>query len=193
MVALKKSNFLISINSTKVFVLVILIFNSSIIACSKVCREKYIDENIASADIILAGTVRKLDRNYSMNLYGALIEINRIIKGRQIVYDLFDLNFNSSHDDTETTSLLVRHKSGHNKNTKKKRLVTVTGNTIAAYNFGTQEICESNVKPHDVRIFLLKIDAGKQLHLSSSIIQPISKELRNLNSLFENQFTDRCN
>lgn len=147
---------------------------------SKVCREKYVDENIANADIILSGTVRKVERNYSSDLYGALIEIHRIVKGREKVYDLFDLKI-----DDEDNHLRLKTK----KNIKR---VTVNGNTIFVLNFGSPNICESNVKPHDVRIFMLRIDSSKQLFLNSSIIQPISKELRNLNSLFENQFTDRC-
>ena len=151
----------------------------------KICKEKYIEQNIESADVILVGTVRQIERNYSSDLYGASIEIHRIIKGRAQVYELFNMNFNDNTN--QNKRLKLKSKKEHFKR------FTVTGNSIFAYNFGATDICESNVKPNDVRIFLFGIDDSKKLYLNSSVIQPISKELRNLNSLYENQFTDRCN
>lgn len=152
------------------------------IKASKVCKENYIDVNIAKADVILAGTVKKLDRNYSNELYAAQIEIHRIMKGRARVYDLLNLEF------TPDENKHLRLKS----NQIKKKRITFSGDTIQVYNFGSPDICESNVKPHDVGIFLVTIDENEKFILSSSVVPPVSKELRNLHSLFENQFTDRC-
>jgi len=168
----------------KIFdILPIIIFSLlllSSVASSKICREKYVDENIANADAILAGAVKKIEPSHSGGFYGARIEIYRIVKGREKIFNLLNLTI----DDDDSQLRLKKRKNP-------KRLI-INGHVINVNNFGSRNICESDVKPNDVRIFLLTIDSNKQLFLNSSVIQPISKELRNLNSLFENQFTDRC-
>lgn len=185
-----KLNKRISMHQMKYFnfiSIIVTLFFISNVDTTKLCREDYIDQNIQKADIILVGTVQKLEHNYTSNLYGALIEIHRIIKGRLQIYEMFNLKL----EYMENKQTRLRLKSGNSSGQKAKRL-TVNGNTLIVYNFGSSEICASDVKPNDAGVFLLKIDEQKKLKLSSSIIQPISKELRNLNSLYENQYTDRC-
>ena len=174
-------------NRFDIITILVALFFVSKVNTSKVCRENYIDQNFEKADIILVGTVQKLEHNYYSNSYGALIEIHRIIKGRLQIYDLLNLKL----EYMENKRARLRLKSGNSSNKKTKRL-TVNGNTLIVYNFGSAEICASDVKPNDVGVFLLNIDERRKLKLSSSVIHPISKELRNLNSLYENQYTDRC-
>ena len=162
----------------------ITVFLAASVKSSQLCRDDYIGDNIERADIILAGTVRNLNRNFSSEKYGAMLEIHRIIKGRVLIYDIFNLKM----EYIENRRLRLK-----SSNPQKQKRLTVNGNTLFVHNFGDSKFCQSDVKPHDVRIFLLTVDDEKQLHLSSSVIQPISKDLRNLNSLYENQFTDRCN
>ena len=61
--------------------LIILVIFSAIIGLTKQCRESPLDENIRNADVIVTGMVRRLERNYSGNSYGAHIQIHRILKG----------------------------------------------------------------------------------------------------------------
>lgn len=156
--------------------LVVLFFSAQDVSTSNVCRENYIEENINKADVILAGIVKKIEQKYSDEKYVALVEIHRIIKGRKTTYELFNLRMFHSRSEQER------------KKTKRR---TVNGNKILIHNFGNKEICESDVKPNDVRIFLLSEENGK-LFVNSSLIQPTSKGQRNLNSLFDSQLTDRC-
>jgi hypothetical protein len=155
----------------------ILLFLILSVHSSNICKESYIEDNINSADVVLAGAVTNIERSQDEK-FVALVEIHRIIKGRKEIYDLFDLKLE-----------LNESKQGPEKKKFKRR--TVNGNKIFIYNFGNKQICDSSVKPKDVRIFLLSIQ-NEQLFLNSSLIQPISKELRNLNSMFESQFSERC-
>lgn len=156
--------------------LVVISFSAQGVSTSNICRENYIEENINNADVILAGIVKKIEQKYSDEKYVALVEIHRIIKGRKKTYELFNLRMFHSRSEQER---------------KKTRRRTVNGNKILIHNFGNKEICESDVKPNDVRVFLLSEENGK-LFVNSSLIQPTSREQRDLNSLFDSQLTDRC-
>ena len=147
----------------------------------KQCKEKPIEQNIDNADVIISGTVRKLERNYSFNLYSALVEVHRIFKGHQQVNDLLSFNLENSLAKDIQRNL-----------TKRTSKFIINGHLLNLYNFGSIEICESNVRPHDVRIFLLTISRQKRLTLNSSLIIPTLTSLRNLNTLIENQNDSRC-
>ena len=139
------------------------------------CKEKPIELNVENAEIILTGTVRKLERNYSQMQYGAYIEVHRIIKGHIQIYELFNLNFNENEMQKNLT-----------KRTSKQ---SIYGHILFINNFGDPRICDSIVKPHDVRIFMLGIDSNQRLYLNSSLVQPTLTKIRNLNIVSENEHT----
>lgn len=151
-----------------------------VVECAEnVCKENPIELNIENADVIIAGTVRKLNKNYSDSIYGAYVQIHRVIKGHNQVYDIFNLKIENRNDPIERA----------NRNlAKRTNKLTINGNILFINNFGSGFICESNVKPHDVRIFLLSIDKHKNLYLNSSLIQPILAKAKNLNTYIENEY-----
>ena len=72
---------------------------------------------------------------------------------------------------------------------KRTNRQSINGQIIFIYNFGDKRICDSLVRPHDVRIFMLSVDNYQRLHLNSSLIQPTLKQLRDLNIVSENEKT----
>ena len=177
------NNFLLFNRIIKVIVF-LAIFVVEIQCTSKTCKEKPIEQNIENADVILVGTVRKLERNYSFNLYVALIEVQRIFKGHQQINDLLSFNLENS---------LV--KDIQRNLTKRTNKFAVNKHFLQIYNLGSNEICESNVRPHEVRIFLLNVSKQKRLNLNSSLIPTTLTTLRNLNTLIDNKNSEnaRCN
>jgi hypothetical protein len=143
------------------------------------CKEKPIEESIQKADIILAGIVRKLIRNYSSELYSAQIQIHRIIKGHSLVYELFNaLSYNYNIREEHKLSLM----KSFDKRTLK---LVLNGQTIHVNNFGSPLICDSDVRPHDVRVFLLVVDKKMNVYLNSSILRPQLSRTRSLNALID--------
>ena len=153
--------------------------------CSLACKEKPLEQNIENADVIFAGTVRKLERNYSSVHYSALIEIHRIIKGYHLVYDIVYANIDSQRlfVDGQNRPILARRTSANK--------LVINGHVIYVNNFGSNAICESKVKPNDVRIFLLSMDKQRKLYLNSSLVQPTLTKLRNLNAIVEGSPSSR--
>jgi len=166
-----RRNLLINI-ACKVLILFILIAESP---GQELCVERPIELNVENADIILTGTVRKIERNYSEYQYAAYIEIHRIIKGHHQINELFNMNMEN-----------IEIRNSLSKRTNRQ---SINGQIIFIYNFGDRSICDSVVKPHDVRIFMLSIDSFQRLYLNSSLIQPTLKKLRNLNIISQNEQT----
>lgn len=156
----------------------IVLFENIHAASKKNCRERPIEVNIENADIILAGTVRKIERNYSQSTYAAYIQIHRIIKGHSQVYEILNMNYDSFFD--INGGILNNHKNLVKKNQSKN---VINGKILYVSKFGSKEICESSVKPHDVRIFLLGVDSHKSIYLNSSLIQPRLMRAKPKNSI----------
>lgn len=127
------------------------------------CKESPLEVNIDQADVIIAGTVRKLERNYSKETYAAYVQIHRVIKGQNLLIDFLNIKLdNNLVDSNANTKLLI----------KRTNKIVVNGNLVHVKNFGSKIICESNVKPNDVRIFLLEMDSNnRMLYLKSSLIK----------------------
>lgn len=143
------------------------------------CRERPIEENFLQADIIITGTVKSLERNASrshkhMTPYSAQIQIHRIIKGYDLVFKLLNIN-------VEQLSAVEQANKRNKLFAKRTSKLSMNGNLVTVRNFGEKSICESNVKPHDVRIFPLRVDVknNNQLYLSSSLIKVKSGNVKN--------------
>ena len=166
-----RRNFLINI-ACKVLILFTLIAELS---GQELCVERPIELNVENADVILTGTVRKIERNYSDHQYAAYIEIHRIIKGHHQINEIFNMNSEN-----------IEIQRSLSKRTNRQ---SINGQIIFIYNFGDKLICDAIVKPHDVRIFMLSVDSFQRLYLNSSLIQPTLKKLRNLNIVSQNEHT----
>lgn len=88
--------------------------------------------------------------------------------------------------------VLSRHHHHHHHpseylvvNYKSKRNKVVNGNLLYVRNFGSPSICESDVKPNDVRVFLLKLEqlddhdeTSYYLSLNSSVVRIETSDFR---------------
>lgn len=181
--AIMKTTYLIDLklNNILILLIIIIVINISLVVpVSQACKEKPIELNVDNADIILAGTVRKLERNYSLTQYGAYVEVHRVIKGNHLIYDVYNTVYENPYQIEMQKNLSKRTHRQQN---------SISGQIIFVYNFGDTNICSSKVSPHDVRIFLLSVDTYKRLYLNSSLIEPTLTKARNLNTISENEIT----
>ena len=163
--------------SCKLIIIVTALINLSLVSL-QTCKEKPIELNVENADVILTGTVRKIERNYSQQQYGAYIEIHRIIKGHDQIYEIYNMNYENAFS--------IEMQKNLSKRTNRN---SINGHVIFVYNFGNLQICEAVVSPHDVGIYLLSIDAQNRLYLNSSVIKPILTKVNNLNVISANENT----
>ncbi|CAF0717274.1 unnamed protein product [Brachionus calyciflorus] len=146
-----------------------LVFN--LVKTLKICRESSIEENVVKSDVIISGIVRKLERDYSKQTYGAYIQIHRVIKGNAFISDNFNVSFEK-----------IDYK------TKRTHRASLPSGLLNVRNFGSEKICDSNVKPNDIRIFLLRFDQKqKNLLLNSSVIKITLSKMQNF-ELIDNNY-----
>jgi hypothetical protein len=143
------------------------------------CLENEGKVNIYNADLIISGIVRRLDRNYASLTYGAFIQIHRILKGHQLA--------------TKLISKMKEKKEIHNNDDDYSHNTNLlNGHTIFVNNFGSHTICDSNVRPHQIGIFLLKFNyLDHTFNLNSSIINIVLPKLNSL--LIGNDFNNQIN
>lgn len=154
--------------------------NNFVVECGNVlCREKPLEQNIHNADVIITGMVRKLERLYSESIYGAYVQIHRILKG-----------FDQMNDFLRQTSATIDDSSNSREKFSNKflakrtnKMSLINGNVLFVKNFGSSSICESHVKPNDVRVFLLKLVSEnkdeRSIYLNSSLVKIEANSLRN--------------
>lgn len=134
------------------------------------CIEKLLELRVENADVISSGVIRKIDRNHSDRTYEALVELNHVTKGAAILNSHFNMSFDKKD--------LMLTKSINEADTWK--------NLVIIKNFGSS-ICESNVKPGDVRIFFLKSDLNsKEMTINSSLIQITPVKTQNFEIISSN-------
>ncbi|XP_041377630.1 agrin-like isoform X2 [Gigantopelta aegis] len=106
------------------------------------CREETLELREEHANVVISGTVREIipDSNGD-KMYKSGIEVKRVFKGNSIVDSV-----------TNFEDPVSRHK-----------MLMVEG-------FGDSSICDSEVRPHDTRIFLLNKGSNGALKLNSSIV-----------------------
>lgn len=110
----------------------------------KGCHEKALEQREEEANIVMTGTVRELYPDWQHpNMYKGEVEIKRVFKG---------------------TNSIRQMPGMHNARRFFRKMVMVDG-------FGDPKICDSKVRRHDTRIFLLKKDDNGKLHLGSSVVR----------------------
>lgn len=169
------------------------------LASSPTCRESSIETTVNQADIIISGMVKRIETRSSTanastvaagrdRAYGAHVQINRVIKGHALLYDLLY----SKHRKTggkkndESESMMASHpiidenddeeeSSAGNETRWIKRgskKFTILGTTVFIRNFGSASLCNSRVKIGYFRIFPLRVDfLSKKIYLNASLIQ----------------------
>jgi hypothetical protein len=139
------------------------------------CREsRPAEESFLAAHIIVTGTVRKIERNYSQATYAASVQIHRILKGYELVYDLLNINTAAAAEASSSSNSNLFHLAEKRDKLLAKRtskFASINGNFMLVRNFGSAAFCDSHVKPNDVRIFLLKVNSRKEIYLASSLIR----------------------
>ena len=147
------------------------------------CKEKAIELNLAQADIVIAGVVRRLEPRHILTdkPYGAYIQIHRVIKGHIPLYDLLSAKWpneqqikavNDESDVVSDISMQVANRSSGGSELKRMKKFSAIGSTVFVRNMGSALICNSKVKVNDYRVFLLRFDSDRQhLYLNSSVIQ----------------------
>lgn len=132
------------------------------------CIEKPIELRVENADVILSGVVRKIDWNNSEKAYSAFVQPYHIIKGASLV------NY------TNNISLISENLTWSSTKTD------IWKDLFKVKNFGS-EICDSNVKLGDIRVFLLKFDSiSKELALNSSLIRISPVKIQNFEIISNN-------
>jgi hypothetical protein len=154
---------------------------------------------MAQADVMVSGVVRKLERHVNPNRsssYGAYIQINRVIKGHSLLFELLrakqsaaanrhsspfsinnKLDVQSSLDnlfqnESDTDEVNVSIASRNNTSLRRTKKFSAVGNTIYVRGFGSHSICDSRVFVGDYRIVLVRVDSEtKHLFLNASVIR----------------------
>lgn len=156
-------------NMLKTNLVVILIFSiyfGAVFATK--CTEKPMELRMVNADVIFSGVVRKIDWNNSEKVYSAFVQPYHLIKGTSLI------NF--------TNSMSLRSENLTWSSTK----TDIWKDLVNIKNFGS-DMCDSNVRPGDVRIFLLKFDSiSKELTLNSSLIRISPVKIQNFEIISNN-------
>jgi hypothetical protein len=172
-------------------------FNNKILVKSSSCIKDFnnrrtIEASIEQADVIIAGQVRRVDsyspENHTLfnTSYGAFIQINRIIKGQTLLYDILNRVNSKKLKSKKREFDSILNKNNTKQSLKRTKKYSIIGNMVYVKNFGNLSICVSRVEQNDFRIFLLSYDSSKKsLMLDSSLVESISKS--NVNKLNEYQ------
>lgn len=72
---------------------------------------------------------------------------------------------------------------GSKYKSKRTNKLLINGNLLFVRNFGSESICESHVKPNDVRVFLMRFERGlfddePRVFLNSSLIRVETSSFR---------------
>ena len=148
--------------SASVFGCLVLLSFCQLHTCRKQtgCREDPLEYREEQANVVISGTVREIipDSNGD-KIYKSGIEVKRVFKGNSIVDSV-----------TNFEDPVTHHK-----------MLVVEG-------FGDQALCDSDVRPHDTRIFLLNRGSNGVLKLNSSIVPITLVNLEHTDALVKGKF-----